>query len=175
MSADERAPVARPAPGRYGALLILLIASYLLSALIHRPLDRGAAGGAVHRGGAAGPAERIDNAAGGAPRAVVAVVGTAAMLGLSLSTAPGATGTGIADVWTGVVLLAAVVVIVRRVLAFGTVTLQSIYGAISAYLIIGFMFAAVLCGDLPPQRRHFFVATASRPLRRRSSTSASPR
>src|SRR5262249_6089772 len=32
--------------------------------------------------------------------------------------------------------------IVRRVLGFGTVTMQSIYGALSAYLIIGLMFAA---------------------------------
>jgi len=40
------------------------------------------------------------------------------------------------------VLLAAAVMIVHRVLTFGTVTLQSIYGAFSAYLVIGFMFAA---------------------------------
>ena len=35
-----------------------------------------------------------------------------------------------------------VVLIVRRVLAKPTVTIQSIYGAISAYMIIGLMFAA---------------------------------
>jgi len=40
------------------------------------------------------------------------------------------------------VLLFAAVIIVSRVLSFGTVTIQSIYGALSAYLIIGLMFAA---------------------------------
>jgi hypothetical protein len=49
---------------------------------------------------------------------------------------------GIVHIWTGLVLLGTVVVIVRRVLSFGTVTMQSIYGALSAYLVIGLMFAA---------------------------------
>jgi hypothetical protein len=47
-----------------------------------------------------------------------------------------------ANIWAGLVLLLAVVIIVRRVLSFGIVTVQSIYGAISAYLLIGLMFAA---------------------------------
>jgi hypothetical protein len=45
--------------------------------------------------------------------------------------------TGIASIWAGLVLLLAVVVIVHRVLSFTTVTIQSIYGALSAYLITG--------------------------------------
>ena len=36
----------------------------------------------------------------------------------------------------------AVIMVVRRVLARPTVTMQSIYGALSAYLIIGLMFAS---------------------------------
>jgi hypothetical protein len=40
------------------------------------------------------------------------------------------------------ILLLAVVLIVRRVLARPTVTIQSIYGALSAYLVTGLMFAA---------------------------------
>ena len=40
------------------------------------------------------------------------------------------------------ILLVSAVLIVRRVLARPVVTLQSIYGAISAYLIVGLMFAA---------------------------------
>ena len=39
-------------------------------------------------------------------------------------------------------LLMTVIMVVRRVLAKPTVTIQSIYGALSAYLIIGLMFAA---------------------------------
>ena len=47
--------------------------------------------------------------------------------------------------------------IVRRVLAFGTVTLQSIYGAISAYLVLGFMFAAVFAAIYHLSGDKFFV------------------
>jgi hypothetical protein len=39
-------------------------------------------------------------------------------------------------------LLVTVILIVRRILANPTVTIQSIYGALSAYIIIGLMFAA---------------------------------
>jgi Ion channel len=51
-------------------------------------------------------------------------------------------GAGVANVWTALILLLAAVLIVRRVLARPEITLQSIYGAISAYLVIGLMFAA---------------------------------
>jgi hypothetical protein len=80
------------------------------------------------------------------------------MFFLSFSTLTGDTGSGIADLWTALVLLAAAVMIVRRVLAFGTVTLQSIYGAISAYLVLGFMFAAVFAAIYHFSGDTFFVS-----------------
>jgi Ion channel len=52
-------------------------------------------------------------------------------------------GRGIAAIWTAVLLLLIVVVLVRQILLLPTVTIQSIYGAISAYLIIGLMFATI--------------------------------
>jgi hypothetical protein len=51
-------------------------------------------------------------------------------------------GHGIAGIWTGLLLLLTVVLLVRQILLLPTVTIQSILGAISAYLIIGLMFAA---------------------------------
>jgi hypothetical protein len=54
----------------------------------------------------------------------------------------GPTGRGAASIWAGVLLLFIVVVIVRQVFSQSEVTVQSIYGAISTYLIIGLMFAA---------------------------------
>jgi hypothetical protein len=71
---------------------------------------------------------------------LIIVVGTGIMIGLSLGAG---TGLAAADVWIAVVLLGAVVVIVHRVLSFGSVTLDSIFGAVSAYLVLGMMFAAV--------------------------------
>jgi Ion channel len=49
---------------------------------------------------------------------------------------------GIASIWAGVLLLLTIVLLVKQVLLMPEVTIQSIYGAISAYLIIGLMFAA---------------------------------
>jgi len=68
----------------------------------------------------------------------------------------GATGRGTALAWTGVLLLFIVVVIVRQVLSQSEVTVQSIYGAISAYLIIGLMFAAFYGASYYLYNKHFF-------------------
>jgi hypothetical protein len=72
--------------------------------------------------------------------AAVALAGTAAAVAAALTRTSG--GEGAADIWKGLILLVTAVLIVRRVLARPTVTIQSIYGALSAYLIIGLMYAA---------------------------------
>jgi len=72
--------------------------------------------------------------------AAAAVAGTAAAIAASLTHTR--IGEGAADIWKGLILLVTAVLIVRRVLARATITVQSIYGALSAYLIIGLMFAA---------------------------------
>ena len=131
-----------PEPGRYGALLIVLIAGYLLSAFIRAhwieavqvALFTVAMLLALRSAAISRRAVRLVLGA--------AIIGLPVMFFLSFSRAAGDVGTGIADVWTGLVLLAAAVMIVHRVLTFGAVTLQSIYSAFSAYLVIGFMFAA---------------------------------
>jgi Ion channel len=70
------------------------------------------------------------------------VVGSVAAAASQLAdrTGPGA---GVANSWTALVLLLAAVLIVRRVLDQPDITLQSIYGAVSAYLVLGLMFSAV--------------------------------
>jgi hypothetical protein len=74
---------------------------------------------------------------------VIAVGGSAIALALALAVPTGPSA-GIAYLWMALVLLAAVVLIVQRVLVSRhEVTLQSIFGAISAYVIIGLMFSAV--------------------------------
>ena len=70
----------------------------------------------------------------------VSLAGSAAALGAALTDT--AAGLGLADLWRGALLLVTVVLIVRRVLAQPRVTIQSIYGALSAYIIIGLMFSA---------------------------------
>jgi len=147
-----------PAPGRYGALLLLLIVSYLLSAFL--PNERWVGGLQVVLFTVAGLlALRNSTVSRRAVRLlmVVAVIGVPVFFAISFSSATGDVGTGVANIWTGLVLLAAVAMIVRRVLAFGTVTLQSIFGALSAYLIVGLMFAAFFAAMDHLGGDHFFA------------------
>jgi hypothetical protein len=146
-----------PAPGRYGALLLVLIISYLMSAFFSGQWVEGlqvvlfTVAGLLALRNSTVPLRAVRLLL------IVAFIGVPVFFAISFSTATGDTGTGIANAWTGVVLLAAAVMIVHRVLAFGTVTLQSIFGALSAYLIIGPMFAAFFAAIYHLSGDKFFV------------------
>jgi ion channel len=126
--------------GRYGLLLLVLILTYLLSAftkgrviidlqlLLFLVLLLLALRTSRVRGRTAWLA------------AGVALAGSAAAFGAALTGTE--VGGGIAAIWKGLVLLLAVGLIISRVLARPTVTVQSIYGALSAYVILGMMYAA---------------------------------
>ena len=66
------------------------------------------------------------------------------------------TGRALTFIWTTLLLLLTVLVLIRQILLMPTVTLQSIYGAVSAYLIIGMMFAAVYTASYYINGRTFF-------------------
>jgi Ion channel len=88
----------------------------------------------------------------------VLLTGTAVAGGLAI-TRPNAEAVAAASIWTGVLLLVTVTVIVGRILSFATVTGQSIFGAISAYLIIGFMFAVFYAAIAQLDGGHFFAGS----------------
>ncbi len=93
---------------------------------------------------------------------LIAIVGwpaSAAAFGLAV-TRPNDEAVAAASIWTGLLLLATVVVIVRRILAFETVTIQSIFAAVSAYLMIGLMFAAFYAADYQLHGRPFLRRSA---------------
>ena len=153
--AQDTQPGTRPAgdqvapPGRFGLLLLVLIATYLLSAFAQghwvdalQVLLFTVVAVLALRNSAV--SRRIVRVILGAAIAVSVV-----MFALAFTVN---TTRGIVHIWTGLVLLGTVVVIVRRVLALGAVTMQSIYGALSAYLVIGLMFAAFFAAinDLVP-------------------------
>jgi Ion channel len=126
--------------GRYGLLLVVLVGTYLLAAF----------------SGTTVATEiqvvlfalvlliALRNAPWPAPWPEVAgaitVIGSAVTFWASLS-GSGA-GKAAEDLWKALLLLLAVVMVVRRILARPEVTIQSIYGALSAYLITGLMFAS---------------------------------
>jgi hypothetical protein len=140
----EREPAGRRPPqertARYGVLLLLLIVTYLLSAsgfsTLVAELQTLLFFGVL----------LLALRTGQASRRVVRLIGLVALLGSVAAAVAASThtrgGDGAADIWKGLMLLLTAVLIVRRVLARPTVTVQSIYGALSAYLIIGLMFAA---------------------------------
>lgn len=149
--------VGAPEPGRYGALLIVLITGYLLSAFIKAHwvealqvvLFTVAMLLALRSAAISRRAVRI--------LLIAVIVGVPVMFFLSFSTATGDAGSGVANVWTGLVLLIAAIMIVYRVLTFGEVTLQSIYGAFSAYLVLGLMFASFFAAIYHFSGDKFFV------------------
>jgi hypothetical protein len=128
-------------PRRFGFLLLLLLATYLLSAftsggwvsLVQIVIFGVAAVFTLHASGVGQRTSRLVLGFG--------LVGTVAAAVLALARVS-QVGDGIANAWAGLVLLVTAVIIVRLILRMGTVTMQSIYGAVSAYLILGLMFAA---------------------------------
>jgi hypothetical protein len=142
--------------GRYGLLLLLLIATYLLSAFTTgdwvgvAQLILFVAGGFLALRASRLPPQTIRLVA------VLGVGGSAAAIGLVV-TRPSDAAVAAASIWTGLLLLATVVIIVRRILSFASVTDQSIYAAISAYLLLGLMFAAFYAAVALLHGGHFFA------------------
>ena len=127
---------------RYGLLLVVVLFSYVLSAFIQRTwvlalqigLFLGVSALAVQ-------SERLKRRT---VRVLAGVTVGGSIIAITLALTESANaGGGVAYLWAALMLLFAVVLIVRRVLAQPEVSLQSIFGAVSAYVIIGLMFASV--------------------------------
>lgn len=152
----------RPFPAergdRYGLLLLLLVLSYLLAAfttgdlitVFETALFIGSLLLALRTSGVRARTARviIGGSLAGSLIAVVLVLSHVS----SKSTAE-----GIANIWAGLVLLVTVAVIVRRILRMPMVSLRSIFGAVSAYMIIGLMFASFYAAMSHLDSRPFFA------------------
>jgi Ion channel len=142
--------------GRYGLLLLVLIATYLLSAFSATKLaiDLQIALFAV--------VLVLTLRTSLLPRpwptviGVVTVAGSVAALGAELTGS--AAGAAASEAWKALMLLVTAAIIVRRVLAKPTVTVQSIYGALSAYLVVGLMFAACYAAIDHGTQQDFFAS-----------------
>jgi len=148
----DEAPAA--SPGRFDLLLVIMVCAYLLSAFTTgRWID---AVRVVLFTVVALLALRNSLVPKHVARLILAAVltGSAIMFALSFTTE---TGSGIASIWAGLVLLFVVVVIVHRVLSQRTVTMQSIYGALAAYLLIGVAFASFFAAIDRIGGGHFFA------------------
>lgn len=141
-------------PGRFDLLLIVMVAAYLLSAFttgrwtgaLRVLLFTVAALLAIRT-------SFLSRRTAGMIAAVV-LAGSAIMIAVSFINQA---GRGIANIWAGLLLLFAIVVILHRVLSFTTVTKQSIYAALSVYLIIGVAFASFFAAINYLNGGHFFA------------------
>ena len=152
-SDGARPPVLR---GRYGLLLLLLITNYLLSAFsviaVAEPLQVALFGVVLVLALRNSPLDRREVRLA----AWATAIGSAAAIAAALTQTDD--GYAAAEIWKALILLVSAVFIVRRVLARPTVTVQSIYGALSAYLIVGLMFAAVYAAMEHLGVRPFFAS-----------------
>jgi hypothetical protein len=149
-------PGRRESGGRYGLLLLVLNGTYLFSAFSGAHLTTEIQIGLFAL--VLLLAMRSSPLPGRWPLVIIAltVTGSAAALAAALTGTPA--GEGAAELWKALILLLTTVVVVRRVLAKPTVTIQSIYGALSAYLIIGLMFAACYAAIQRLDTQDFFAS-----------------
>jgi hypothetical protein len=144
------------AADRYGALLLLLVFTYLLSAFTSGPvinvfqvlLFLAVVLIALRNGQLQRRTVRI---------AAICLLTGSVLAAVILAADSNGPGAGVGNIWTALILLLSAVLIVRRVLARAEITLQSIYGAVSAYLILGLMFAAIYAAMFRFGGNHFFA------------------
>lgn len=134
--------VRRREPDRFALVLTLLVTAYVLSALGRQ--DWVLVAVAVLYVGALVVAIRSSRVEGRARIVVRAVPVAACVISASaFLTLPRKDAYGVLNIAVAVILIIALVVILDRILRRTAVTLQSIFGALSAYLLIGMIFTAV--------------------------------
>jgi hypothetical protein len=155
-----------PGVDRFGLVLGLLVFSYLMLALggssAPRILERSSAVVALWlalHASAVGPRVRLW-AAAMLPVAFLAIV-------VITQSVADTTARGLGELWFVVVFLLTLIAVLRRVLTHQEVTLDTIYGALSAYLLLGLMFGSMYgaMADLGDQQVFVQVAEPSVPLR----------
>jgi hypothetical protein len=141
---------------RYALVFALLIGSYLTSAVLTGPRARGLtlplylaalliALRPARLRPRAGRWLRWTTLGGSLVAAAVSLVSS------------GATADGLVALWLAAIMIGTVCVIVWRVLRHEVVTLQTVFGALSAYLLIGFTFASLFAVAAAFDSRPFFA------------------
>ncbi len=155
-----------PGVDRFGLVLGLLVLSYLVMALGGSSAPRLIEGSfavvalwlALHAS-AVGPRVRLVTSA-------MLLAALVAVVVITQSVADN-TARGLGELWFVVIFLLTLIAVLRRVLVHQEVTLETICGALSAYLLLGMMFAAVYgaLADLGHQQLFVQVAEPSIPQR----------
>lgn len=154
MPAPSRQPAAT-GQHRYGLLLITLLVSYLLSALLKARWISAAEVGLFTIAGLLALRNSPVHNRGGLLGIAAGLIASVALIAVSASLRTD-TGYALTSVWITVLLLLTVLLLIRQILLMPTVTLQSIFGAVSAYLMIGLLYAAIYSASYYLSGRTFF-------------------
>ena len=151
----------RGSGARYGTLLLILVVTYLLSAFTVASLVSAVQVLLFLA------VVLIALRSGRLRRRTARLVAVGLLLGSAVSVIlqavdPNGVGGGLASAWTALILLLAVSFILRQVLIQPEITLQSIFGVLSAYMMIGLIFSAVYVAMWKFSGQPFFAQVASR-------------
>jgi hypothetical protein len=142
---------------RYGLVLLLLVVNFLLSAFLPSdwartlPLLFYVAALALVFRNVPRPRARLR-------RLLLVLLAVSAVALIAAFAVQNRVVRGLVSLWLAAVLVLTIVRVVRRILAHRVVTLQTIFGAISAYLLIGFLYAALFSAVGHFQRAPLFAS-----------------
>lgn len=142
---------------RFGLVFLLLISIFVLDAVVTDP--RGQAAVLVICMAALLLVIRVTGTRRTAwPLLRAASSAVSLVLVVAALAAPGDVTAGVLALWLTVVLAATIAVIVRRVLSHRVVTMQTVLGGLSAYLLVGFVFTALYSAIAAFGPADFFAA-----------------
>jgi hypothetical protein len=146
----------RPEPDHFGIVLLMLVAAYVLSVLSSSSLARVVVGALYV--GALAYAVRASEPGPRLRRVLwVVVVGGAVAIGTAALLLPHDDASGVIDCVLVLVLTSALICMLDRILTSRDVTGRLIAGALSAYLMVGMIFASVF-GVLAWLQGSFFAS-----------------
>ena len=153
-------PSRRGSGARYGTLLLILVVTYLLSAFTVANLVSAVQVLLFLA------VVLIALRNGRFRRGTVRFVAVGLLLGSGISAVlqvvdHNGYGAALASLWTALILLLAVFLILRQVLTQPEITQQSIFGVLSAYMMIGLIFSAVFIAIWKFAGQPFFTQVAS--------------
>jgi hypothetical protein len=91
---------------------------------------------------------------------IVLCLVTVSLVAAAVAT-PGDAAAAALALWLAVVVAATILAILRRVLSHPAVTMQTVFGGLSAYLLIGFLFTALYSVMVHTGSVHFFAGDQS--------------
>ncbi|HZB19012.1 MAG TPA: ion channel [Blastococcus sp.] len=133
---------ADPSGDRFGLVFVLLVSTFVLGALVTDP--RGQAAVLLACLAALLLVLRVTSGSPGASSRLRAGLSVISLGAASVVlAAPGDPTAAVLGLWLAVVVAMTIWAIVRRVLAHPAVTMQTVFGGLSAYLLIGFLFTGL--------------------------------